>query len=1105
MDVTDWLRGLGLERYAVAFRENEISADLLPALTAQDLHDLGITAIGHRRRLLDAIAVLAGDEPARSAVEAAPSDRAAAERRHLTVLFCDLVGSTPLSTRLDPEDLREVLHTYRASVVAAVRGQHGYVAKYLGDGVLAYFGWPNADETHADSAVRAGLAAIEALRPHKLPVRVGIATGLVIVGDLIGAGVSQEHPAIGETPNLAARLQAMAQPDTIVVSEATRAQLGRMFEMEALGPLALKGFGKPVIAWRVRRETGITSRSEALYSGAVPPLIGRSEELDLLLRRWRQAKDGEGRVVLLSGEAGIGKSRLLAALEERLADEQHVGLRYFCSPHHQDSALYPLTARMEREACFARGDTAADRLAKLEAMLAPTAPAPDDVALLAALLSIPPGAGYPVLELSPQRRKERTFAALIGRLTSLARNAPVLLLFEDAHWSDPTSLELLDIVIEQIADLPVLLIASFRPDFSPPWFGRPGVSLIALSRLDRRDATELAVQIVTGHALSSGLLDRIVVQADGVPLFIEELTKAVLETAEPDATRALTVPNTLQASLMARLDRLPAAKQVAQIGSVIGREFPHILLAAVAHLPVPLLAEGLEELIALALVFRRGTPPEAMYAFKHALVRDVAYASLLKTSRQQLHAMIGDALRRELPERAEAEPEFVAYHYAEAGSTELAVEWWAKAGELGLQRSANVEAIGHFEKALALSQELGDAPEYRLGRSRLEISYGNALRVVRGFGAPETRAAFARARDLARVLSDVPERFSAEYGLWSASFIGGDLAAMRELANAFLQKIEDRPDLPENGIAHRLVGMTCWFAGEFISARPHLERALACYDAERDYPLAFRFGQDLAVPPMAYLAMTLWPLGSAHCARRFAAETVTHALQTKHVPTTAYAYLHASLFELMRRDRRKSDPYVRAYLRLAREHVMPMWLSNGAFHESWLRWRAGKDEADLAQMHRALKLIREQGQGVVTPLQGVLLAEAEAEASHYDDALATIHAQLAEMMHSGQRWFLAEGHRVHGELLRKSQPARSEAAEAAFMRAIEVARAQSARRFELRAAMSLARLWLEQGRQAEARDLLSPVYDWFTEGLGSVDLQEARAILAELDEPRPPR
>jgi class 3 adenylate cyclase len=715
MNVAEWLRSLGLERYEAAFRENEVGGDLLHQLTAEDLKELGVTAVGHRRRLLAAIVELQGDAEARQLVvpagEGHPS-ASAAERRHITVLFCDIVGSTPLSARLDPEELREVLTAYQAAVAGEVAGKRGYIARFVGDGVLAYFGWPNADEAHAESAVRAGLAILEAIGPQRLSVRVGIATGLVVTGDLVGVGAAQIMTAVGETPNLAARLQALAEPDTVVVSDATRLQLGQMFELEDLGLIALKGFDKPVRAWRARSATGAASRSETVYAAALTPLVGRDEELDLLLRRWRQAKAGEGSVMLISGEPGIGKSRLLAALEERLAAEPHTSLRYFCSPHHQDSPLYPIAARMEQEAGFVRGDSAAGRLAKLEAALALAAPAHDDVALFARLLSIPLDERHPAPEESPQRWKERTFAALTRRFASLARQVPVLMVFEDAHWSDPTSIELLDTLIEQVPELPVLLVASFRPEFTTSWSGRSGVSLMALNRLGRRDATRLAAQVTSDSSLLSSLLDQIVTRADGVPLFIEELTKAVLEAPELDAaSSALAVPDTLQASLMARLDRLQGGRELAQIGAVIGREFSHEMLSDVAGQSAASLDTSLAELVRSELVFRTGTPPNARYTFKHVLVQQAAYETLLRSRRQDLHARVAKAIMERLPDEAEHRSHLLLHHATLAGDHELAAHACIVAGERSLQVFAHEEAYRLAERGLKHLDGLPDGEQ----------------------------------------------------------------------------------------------------------------------------------------------------------------------------------------------------------------------------------------------------------------------------------------------------------------------------------------------------------------------------------------------------------
>ena len=546
-----------------------------------------------------------------------------------------------------------------------------------------------------------------------------------------------------------------------------------------------------------------------------------------------------------------------------------------------------------------------------------------------------------------------------------------------------------------------------------------------------------------------------------------------MEAPELDLLRvSLAIPDTLQASLMARLDRLPGAKMVAQVGSVIGREFSHMLLAAAADMPDAELSGDLNQLVASGLLFQRGVPPDAIYTFKHALVRDVVYASLSKPPRQQFHRKIAEAIRDQIPERAETEPEVVAYHLTQAGLSETAVEWWSKAGSLALQRSAFVEAVAHLGKALDLSQNLGDSEEQRVSQLRLQISYGNALRVARGFTVPETIAAFARAREIARAIPDVPERFSAEYGLWSGMFASGDLPGMRELADAFLRNVETRPDRPETGIAHRIAGQTCWFAGDFTTARLHLERALGHYDAERDRPLAFRFGQDLAVPAMAWLGMTLWPLGIGSPSGHLE-QAITHAVRTEHVPTLVYTYLHAAVFHIMRRDHERSAPLLRLYLELAREHGMPTFLAFGAFHEGWLLWHTGERDLGTAQMHHGLELMCKENIAIIKPLFGVLLAETQAEAGRFDAAVATVDAELAKITGTGQRWCLAETHRVHGEIMLKSPAPDTGAAEAAFVRAIEVARSQSARRFEFRAAKSLARLREHQGKSTEPRGLLA--------------------------------
>jgi class 3 adenylate cyclase/tRNA A37 threonylcarbamoyladenosine biosynthesis protein TsaE len=640
MDVGGWLRSLGLGKYEAAFRENEIDETILPSLTHEILKELGVTAIGHRLKLLDAIAALRGEasEPAPLSHGALETDKASkdtAERRQVTVMFSDLVGSTALSARLDPEDLREVISAYQRSVAETVGRFGGFVAKYMGDGVLIYFGYPAAHEDDAERAVRAGLALIDAVAtlpaPGPLQVRIGVATGMVVVGDLVGSGEAQERGIVGETPNLAARLQGIAEPNTVVIAEATRKLLGNLFELRDLGPKELKGIAGPVGAFAALRASSVESRFEAMHPGALTTLVGRDEELELLLRRWARARTGEGQVVLLSGEAGIGKSRLSAALMEALTAEPHTRLRYFCSPQQTDSAFYPLIGQFERAAGFAHGDTLQTKLDKLDALLAQASTSRQDAVVLAEMLSLASDGRYPALDLTPEQRRQKTLQALGAQLEALARASPVLMILEDAHWSDPTSLEAFGRTVDQIANLPVLLIVTFRPEFEAPWIGQPHVTALALNRLGHREVNTLIERVVGNKPLPANIRNDIIERTDGIPLFVEEMTKAVLEAeGELEAMQiaatvpslALAVPASLHASLMARLDRLGPAKEVAQIGAAIGREFSHALLAAVVRKPEAELASSLDRLIRAGLLFRKGVPPHATYLFKHARLLD---------------------------------------------------------------------------------------------------------------------------------------------------------------------------------------------------------------------------------------------------------------------------------------------------------------------------------------------------------------------------------------------------------------------------------------------------------------------------------------------------
>jgi class 3 adenylate cyclase len=729
-----------------------------------------------------------------------PSPTPSAERRQLTVMFCDLIGSTALAARLDPEDLREIVGAYHRRVAETVARFDGYVAKYMGDGVLVYFGYPLAHEDDAERAVRAGLALVDTVgqleASERLRIRVGIATGLVIVGDLVGSGEAQERAVVGETPNLAARLQSLAAPDSVVIAPNTRRLTGGLFDYEDLGAVELKGIAERVRAWRVIGSSAVESRFEALRGVNEAPLIGREEEIGILLRRWNRAKAGEGQVVLLSGDPGVGKSRLAAALQEEVQAEPHICLRHFCSPHHQDSALYPFIAQLQRAARFARDDTPQAKLDKLVALLAPESPPERDMALLADLLSIPAGDRYPLPNLAPQRKKEETFGALLRQFERLAREKSLLVVFEDTHWIDPTSRELLEMTVEHVPRLPVLFVVTFRREFQPTWTGQPHVTMLALNRLDRREGTALVERIAGKIRLPGDIVDQIVERAEGVPLFIEELTKAVLETTgssragggaagEAAPWAPLAVPATLHAALMARLDRLGfAAKEVARIGSVLGREFSYELLAEVAPLQGEKeLRDALQQLIAAAVIVQRGQPPFASYTFKHALLQDAAYGGLLRGKRQQIHARVKRVLEEFFPEVVETQPELLAQHCTEAGFVGEAIDYWERAGRRAAQRSANREAVGHFRRALEL---LRGTPESaaRDGRElSLLIALGPALMATRASAAPEVASTYARAGELARKAGRSAELFPTLWGARLVAMVAGDMATAGKLAD----------------------------------------------------------------------------------------------------------------------------------------------------------------------------------------------------------------------------------------------------------------------------------------------------------------------------------
>ena len=1122
MDVAAWLNRLGLEQYEQAFRENDVDPEVLQELTAEDLIGLGVTSIGHRRKLLAAIAALHEQLPPaieKTASTTGPASKgvrdswasSSAERRQLTVMFSDLVGSTALSARLDPEDLREVIGAYHQCVAETIGKFDGFVAKYMGDGVLAYFGYPSAHEDDAERAIRAGLGVIEAVaglnvRSVQLLARVGIATGLVVVGDLIGEGSAQEQSVVGETPNLAARLQALAEPDTVVIAASTRRLVGDLFEYRDLGAVEVKGIAAPTPVWQVLRPSTVASRFEALHGSALSPLIGRDEEIDLLLRRWGRAKAGSGQVVLISGEPGIGKSRITAALKGHFRAEPHLRLRYFCSPYHQDSALFPFIEQLERASGFARDDPPAARLRKLERLLARAEPSDEDLALLADLLSLPGSEDHALPNLSPQRAKEQTLEALIRQLDGLARQQPVLMVFEDAHWIDPTSRELLDLAVERIRSLPVLMIVTFRPEFQPPWVGQPQVTMLALSRLDRRDRTILVEHIASGKALPDAVVAQIADRTDGVPLFVEELTKSVLESGllREEADRYVldgvlppfAIPTSLHASLLSRLDRLASVRLVAQIGAAIGREFSYALLRAVSRLPEDELQAALTRLVVSELVFQRGTPPDAVYAFKHALVQDAAHGSLLRSTRQQVHAQIAEELENHSPELMDTQPELLAQHYAEAELVEKAVAYWGKAGRRSSARSAMGEAAAQFQKGLDQLTLLPATPEHQRQELELRSSLGAALMIVKGYAASETGHNYARARELWEQLGSPSEFLHVPCGQFFYHVNRCEFDRAQEIAEDLLHISRQHDDSAGLILGHTCSGRAQLPVGRFATSRSHLEQVVALYDPNSHRSLAHQVGIDPRVTSQILLGHVLFCLGFPDQALASNRAAIAEARRLAHPPSLALSLGFGAILPSLVGDDAVLCERLDELAAVVAEHGFSVYRASELILRGWLKVKNDHVTEGMFLLRSGSTAYRAIGQEAWTPYFISLLAAACETAGQIEEGLALLGEALQIVGRTGERWFAAELSQQKGQLLLRQGHA--EAAEELYRKALSIAQEQEAKLWELRAAARLARLRRDQGCHAEARDLLAPVYGWFTEGFDTQDLKEAKALLSEL-------
>ncbi len=1044
-----------------------------------------------------------------------------AERRQLTVMFVDLVGSTSLSGALDPEDLRDLVTAYQAACTDIIQRFEGYVAQHLGDGILCYFGYPTAHEDDAQRAVRTGLGIIEEMQilnerleqTHgmQLTVRIAVHTGLVVVGN-IGAGARQEQLALGETPNVAARMQELAEPDTVVISADTYRLIQGYFDCAALGEHALRGVSQAIAVYRVLGDRGIQSRLDAVGTRGFTPLVGRHAELQLLLDRWKQATLGEGHIVLLHAEPGLGKSRMVQTLREHLVDESYTHLECRSSPYYHNTALYPVVDLIQRMLRWGPNDTTDEKLGKLEQTLSQSRlPRDETVPLIAVLLSLPlPEDRYPPLNLTPQRQRQKTLETIVAMLLELAQREPVLFILEDLHWADPSTLELLDLLVDQTPTASIYTLLTCRPEFQPPWSNRSYFTQVTLSRLSRDGVKQMVTKVAAEKTLPDEVIQHLVDKTDGVPLYIEEMTKAVLESGvltERDAQYALTgpisslsIPATLQESLMARLDRLVTAKGIAQMGATIGRQFSYALLHAVLEVDEETLHKELHRLIAAELVYQWGVPPQSTYLFKHALIQDTAYESLLRRTRQQYHQRIAQALEAKFPETTATQPEVVAHHYTEAGCMEQAIGYWQRAGDQASNRSAYQEAISHVTTGLDLLQLLPETLARHQQELPLQTALGAASLFIKGHVAPEVETAYTRAHLLCQLLGDTQDVSLVLFGLWRFYMVRADFPRSRQLGEEVLRLAEERDETPLYVVAHYMLGFTGLCVGEFHAALSYFEAVRARYTpSQRSSPLYWA-GQDPGVACRTFGAFALWSRGYPDQALARAQEGLVLATELDHAFTYTFALLTLSMLYQFRREGQPVYDSSAKALALSTEQGFPYWLPMSVFMQGWAFMSLGKREAGLQHMRQGLTDWRAPGGDLYIPYALALLAEGSANLKQVEAGCDIVNEGLEIIARTGEHWCEAELHRIKGELLLQQSADNTTEAASCFRQAIAIAQHQHAKSWELRAVTSLARLWQSQGKRDDARELLEPVYSWFTEGFDTADLIDAKALLDELPE-----
>ena len=1129
VDLCAFLTGLGLQQYVQIFIDNDIDGVALLDLEERHLKELGVS-LGHRMKLLKAIAALrkTGDdtreirvskETTTTAPQAAVAESrggqagaaAEGERRQLTLMFVDLVGSTELAARADPEDVREVMRSYQDVCAGVITRYDGYLAKFLGDGVLAYFGYPHAHEDSAERAVHAGRGIVEAvgrLTPrsgHRLAVRVGIATGIVVIAANVAPDGASELSVSGDTPNLAARLQSLAEPNAVIIADSTRGLTRGTFRYTDLGSHRLKGIPDPVRAWQVVGE-GAASRFEAAHVTGLSQFVGREQEVALLHSRWEQAVSGEGQAVFLCGEAGIGKSRIAEQLRQRLQDSDHVRIRYQCSPFHVSSALQPVIAQLEHAATLNADDDDTSRLNKLEALLTPTTHNMTVVLpLLAGLLGIPLADRYAMPQLTSDMLKRRTLQALADQMVELARTKPIFWLIEDAHWIDPTTRELIDLCLDRIRDLPVLVLVTFRPEFVPTWGHLPHVTALTLNRLGRRQCVELVESLCSGKALPPDVLDQIVARTDGIPLFIEELTKTVLESgllAERNQRYVLTeplppmaIPTTLQDSLIARLDRLSPVK-VAQVGSVIGREFSYELLAAVSKIRGNELNDALTQLANSELVFVRGTPPDATYVFKHALVQDAAYASLLRSRRQQLHAQIAQALEEKYPDVSARRPEILAHHFASAGLEEQAKHYWSRAGRLALANANYVEANNHLAKAVELAAKA--PPSEARTREEAALLVDRCVVLAPFTGPASTRQVAADAVRVSAVLGDDPLHFRARWADWMFHSVGGDLPGGSERADA-LVAMANRIGADDLKLqAHHARWTTGFLRGEVARAREDIEQGLVLYHPERHRDHWSMYGaHDPGVCARATGGCVIWQSGLTERANEVSKDAIRISNELGHPFSRAIAQFYAGFLAIMIGDIAAADGCAQATAAIAAESNMLWPASLARFIAGWVSAQRGEIGRGSDQMEVVFRHLQQIGQRAYLAFLGTQIATAKLAMGRIEDTLNFLEELQQLSVETHQLMFSSELHRLRADALRRLDP-RSERIEAEYRTALQVARRQGTPALELRATCGLAGRLAEIGQAQEGWKLLCPVFEQFQEGFATPDLRAAKALLNSL-------